>query len=152
MSNKTDISDIPDLEYLPDITSSRSGLASALTCILERSGFSYSKSESEKEEVWIRQLDSDPNIRIKVYTSITSSNEKINGKMYWFRATRKCGKDAIRICATKIINGKEIGFVKSNRINRTGSLKNISKRTLFKMREVYKIANNRRGWNPLDKN
>lgn len=153
MSNKVDISDIPNVAYNPHLKAHRCALATALTLTLERAKFQFSPKESDKEEVWIRTLNNDPNVRIKVYTSIINKRErKENGEISICRTIRSKGKDAIRVCATVINNDQESGLVKSNRINRIGTLNSISSRTLIKMREVYKTALQRRNWKNYGKN
>lgn len=147
-STKTDVNDIPNTEYDPNNNSHRAALATGLTITLERAGFSFIENTT-KEEVWMRTLANDPNVRVRVFTSIVSERfrDPKSQTHQIVRSVRNKGQDAIRVCATKIQEGKEIGLVKTHRINRTGKMRSIAQRTLDKMREVYKLANDRRNWN-----
>lgn len=138
--SKIQLDGVPKVKYNPNDFGHRGSLAIILTTLLEKAGFQYSGTKGE--EVWIRTLENDPNVRIKVFTSIVPERE--NNK--FIRRVRSNGKDAIRVCATSIQNGKEVGLVKTHRTNRTGTFYSIAERCLNKMREVYGLANKRRKW------
>lgn len=115
--------------YDPNSQASRRDLAVALAAKLNACGFvRQPATRTSKEDVYVR---SDGDITVKVYTSIR------NGE------ARRVGSDAIRVCATKRIDGSERGWIKTRRIHRTGTIFGIVDRTYNRMRTVWLDAKNR---------
>lgn len=118
--------------YNPKNTTSREALALALRAMFARAKFTLrtnGKYEFIHEEVYSFKVDDD--VTIFVYSTISQGR------------TRTVGSDAIRVFATKRQSGKEIGWVKTKRINRVGQIDAICDRTLKAMREAYKSARQR---------
>ena len=87
------------------------------------------------EKVYVRNVDSDDRITVKVFTSVIGGSNNVPLEV------RKEGKDAIRVCATYTTrNGKSRGLVKETRVNRTGNIDDIVNRMHQRMRSAYKSA------------
>ena len=71
----------------------------------EENGWIISKGETGNEYAFDYQVRSNPNITIRVWSSIKKTNDTGRG----------CGEDAIRVCA--FTNNR--GLVKTMRVNRT---------------------------------
>lgn len=111
--------------YDPENFDDRMELANVLRDMFQVSKFKLENPGGQWEEIYSFQMPV-PNMRILVYSTIQGS------------ATRASGKDAIRVVAVyKAKDGQERGIVKETRINRTGTVKGISDRTLERMRSVY---------------
>ena len=83
------------------------------------------------EIVYDRKHSDNPNITIRVYTSIRNGSE----------AARAVGKDAIRITAFFDDGKKSFGMFKGTRVYRVTSEKAILERMYERMQEAYKICN-----------
>lgn len=83
------------------------------------------------EVVYIKEHELTPAIKIKVYTSIRIGAD----------SARSCGKDAIRVIAIFDDGRKNFGIAKLPRVYRTTSQDAVQKRTLERMREAYRLAN-----------
>mgnify|MGYP001579849851 CR=1 FL=1 len=105
----------------------------AMVNMLATSGFEELKDSSSGELVYIRKHHKNPNVQLKVYTSIAK------GLSY----ARECGEDAIRVVVVydNPNTGKNFGIYKATRTHRTGSVEKILHRTLTRMREAYGFAN-----------
>lgn len=82
----------------------------------------------QKEAVFCYQLKDNPHILIKVFSGIAV----VSGQ------SRKCGSDAIRVCAVN--TNTNAGWVKSNRVHRVEGWKNNLKERVLK---VIKMAKGR---------
>ena len=120
-------------KYDPASIRHREDLAHELQTMLRTAGFEQVTLPGTNEEVWGRVSDRNADIRVLVYTTIE------HGK------ARRCGKDAIRVCAVykSDRDGKERGLAKAEkRVNRTGTIEAICERTLTRMRSVFGLARN----------
>ena len=117
-------------EYNPRDTMARRTLARALRNKLAASGFEQVTVPGTKEEVFARDVDGKPGIRVLVYTTIERD------------MTRRVAKDAIRVVAVyKAKDGRERGIAKAEkRVNRVGKVEAIVERTHQRMRDVYDAA------------
>lgn len=97
---------------------------------LKGAGF-YPTAESCDEEVWERPHDRDGKYRIRVYTSISTGDER----------TRACGTDAIRVVVVLITPNKTYGIYKSARVYRTGTAEAVCERTIERARDCYAAIN-----------
>lgn len=118
--------------YNPKNPASREALAVALRAMFAKAKFTLrtdGKYQFIHEEVYAYKASAD--VTILVYSTISQGR------------VRTVGQDAIRVFATKKEGGKEIGWVKTKRINRVGQIDAICDRTLKAMREAYKSARQR---------
>jgi len=105
--------------------------AASMEQMLQKCGFN--RSTTGKEVVYIRR-HKNPNILIKVYTSIPLEASKARG----------CGKDAIRVVVIYDNGNRNFGIAKLPRVYRTGTEKDVLERTYKRMRDAYMLANK---WN-----
>lgn len=99
---------------------------------LENKGFVANSSGNEL--VYERVHDKCKSIYIRVYTSIRVGNN----------VSREVGKDAIRVIAYYSNGEKSFGIAgrqSLSRVYRTGTEEKVFERTLERMREAYRIAN-----------
>lgn len=96
----------------------------------ERGWSEDNASHSGGEIVFLRNLTTLPGVQIKVYTSIKPSTE----------GSRDCGKDAIRVCAIRKVNGAWRGLVASARVNRT---QNWRDNLMARIEEVFSLCKER---------
>lgn len=83
------------------------------------------------EIVFCHTLKHYPSIQLKVFSGIKSDNQ----------ISRECGKDAIRVCATRNEGIKVFGWIKSNRVYRVqGWQKNLKERVISVINESEKRA------------
>jgi len=99
--------------------------------ILLRSEKGWSKDRSGNEVVYNYYIKSNPDIVIKVFSSVRDSDH----------IGRECGRDAIRVCA--VDTKKDKGLVKSSRIYR---VKNWQDRVVKRVCEVITLAKERYAW------
>ena len=116
------------MDYDPNSVEDRKKLGERLTSTLAEKGF-VSKKESNVEETFDFKVDKPgmSGFYIRVYTSI------VNG------IAREDGEDAIRVVLLWK-NVKKDSFTpisKSTRVNRTGEIEKIVKRTLSRARELW---------------
>lgn len=103
--------------------------AESLKGMLAAKGFT--EMVVNKEVVYERANHIDPNLKVRVYTSLAVGEEK----------ARKCGGDAIRCCLVFNRFGKTWGIAKAKRVYRSGKLEDVLDRTLERAREMYALAN-----------
>jgi hypothetical protein len=103
--------------------------AQAIEDFLKSKGFT--RTVQRCEVVYIRNHDRDPNVKIKVYTSI-----RIGAG-----SARQRGKDSIKICTVFDDGRRSFGIGKFPRVHRTGSTAAVLERTLERMRAAYARAN-----------
>jgi len=117
--------------YDPRSNAGRVGLTQELLALFDRAVFVEVSIEGTKERVFAREVpDTDGKVRVLVYSSI-------EGNM-----TRKCGDDAIRVCAVyKARDGRERGIASAEkRVNRVGTVEAIAERVIDRMRQVWKAT------------
>ncbi len=103
--------------------------AQAIEDFLKSKGFV--RTVQRCEVVYVRNHDRDPNVKIKVYTSIRTGAA----------AARRRGKDSIKVCTVFDNGQRSFGIGKFPRVHRTGSTEKVLERTLERMRAAYKRAN-----------
>ena len=104
--------------------------AKHLTAALEKHGFE--PTVVGKELVYTRDNHNDPQLTVKVYTSVTEGHEFV----------KKKGSDAIRTCLVYTgPDGKTRGVAKTKRVHRSGTDTAIIKRMMERARAMYKLAN-----------
>lgn len=88
-------------------------------------GWREETSGNAKEKVFQYPLPKRPNILIKVYSGITDAG------------SRKCGCDAIRVCAVNTATNPVEGWIKSKRVHRvTGWRDNLKSRVCQVIRQA----------------
>lgn len=97
---------------------------------LKHKGFVRETIDSGKEIVYSFCHEYNPNVRVKVYTSIVSGA----------KTARSVGKDAIRIVCIFDDGSKSFGIAKMPRVYRTGNQEKVEERTLERMREAYRCG------------
>lgn len=97
---------------------------------LKSKGFVREQTEIGKEVVYTFCHEYNPNVRVKVYTSITEGAE----------IARSVGRDAIRVVCIFNNGEKSFGIAKMPRVYRTGSQEKVQARTLDRMREAYRAG------------
>jgi len=97
---------------------------------LKEKGFVKNKTEFGKEVVYSFCHKNNPNIVVKVYTSITEG----------VKVARSVGSDTIRVVCIFNDGKKSFGIAKMPRVYRTGSQQKVEARTLERMREAYKLG------------
>jgi len=97
---------------------------------LQEKGFVKNKTDFGKEVVYSFCHEYNPNIRVKVYTSITEG----------VKVARSIGSDAIRVVCIFDNGNRSFGIAKLPRVYRTGSQQKVEARTLERMREAYKLG------------
>jgi len=105
----------------------------------------FVKSVQHHEVVFTRQHKNNPNIHIRVFTSIRAGQDQKSQD-----TARARGTDAIRIAAFFDNGERSFGVYKGPRVYRTGSQEKVHERTLERMREAYQrctdwIKNNQNG-------
>ena len=80
-----------------------------------------------QEVVYVRAHDRDPDVKVKVYTSIRTGAQ----------STRARGADSIKVCTVFDNGRKSFGIGRFPRVHRTGSAGKVLKRTYQRMREAY---------------
>ena len=103
--------------------------AQAIEDFLQSKGFVRTVQRSEV--VYVRGHDRDPNVKIKVYTSIRTGAG----------SARRRGKDSIKVCTVFDNGRRSFGIGKFPRVHRTGSTEKVLERTLERMRAAYRRAN-----------
>lgn len=103
--------------------------AAAFDSTLTPKGFV--KTLANKEVVFTRAHDKNPDFKIMVYSSLTDGASEV----------REVGSDAIRVCLVYTHNGKTHGIGKSKRVYREGEEKRIMERMVERAREMYILAN-----------
>lgn len=103
--------------------------AEAIETFLQEKGFTRTVQRSEV--VYERRHHECNNLKVKVYTSIRDGNVKV----------RKCGADAIKVCAVYESTKKSFGVGKFPHVLRTGSTEAVLERTLERMRAAYARCN-----------
>jgi hypothetical protein len=86
----------------------------------------FQPSMSGREIVLVRSHERDPDLLIKIYTSIQSGQEE----------SRDSGEDAIRVCL--VYKGKGRG--KTKRVNRVGDPKSTVLRALDRARDMWRLG------------
>jgi hypothetical protein len=118
-------------KYDPHSRQSRVSLAADIEALCERALFLPIQKEGTKERLFAREVpDTDGKVRVLVYSTIEGDE------------TRKCGKDAIRVCAVyRGRDGKERGIASADRrVNRTGTTEAICERVIDRMRQCWKAT------------
>lgn len=116
------------MKYNPESRTSRVHLATILLQTLQEAGFAEESNtgSSTREKVFYRMVDSNPRLRIRVFTSIVGDE------------VRKNGKDAIRACIVyRRKDGEDHGVGSETRVNRTGDTEDICNRMLGRMRSAW---------------
>ena len=98
---------------------------------LQEKGFIRNDSVSGNEVVYEICNCKNPNVRVRVYTSIARGKE----------SARKIGKDSIKVSCFFDDGKTSFGIAKMPRIYRTGSQAKVQERTLSRMREAYSLGN-----------
>ncbi len=98
--------------------------ANAFTTFLADKGFT--RTQSNDEVVYWKRAECNPDLMIKVYTSISLDSAR----------ARACGSDAIRVCCIFFARGKDFGICKLPRCHRTTSLESIQERVLLRINEA----------------
>lgn len=91
----------------------------------------FSRTVQNRELVFVKQHERNPNLYVKVYSSIS-----VNATL-----ARGVGSDCIRVVAIHDGNGKSFGIWKATRTYRTGSQEAVEQRTYDRMRECYAALN-----------
>lgn len=102
---------------------SRNELAQVLLETLEKAGFQRLGSVAN-EEIYFRD---EGRFRVKVYTTIRSAGVGAGH-------ARPKGRDSIKVSATRIVDGNEIGWIKTTPVHRVGDIHDIANRMLGRMR------------------
>jgi hypothetical protein len=122
--------------YNPDSVTDRALLASCLTGMLTRSGFTRQNIVGTNEAVYGRRVDG-TRLDVLVYTSIVQTP----AGSFAHETVRKVGADAVRVCVVyRPIDGKQRGIAKETRVHRTGQVGAIVERTLERMRLAWTSA------------
>jgi len=88
----------------------------------------FERTVQRNEVVYVRPHEKDPDVKIKVYTSIRVGAAH----------ARNRGADSIKVCTVvERENGRSFGIGKFPRIHRTGSVDAILERMYQKMRSAY---------------
>ena len=119
------------MNYDPNSSTDRTILSGAILALMERSLFIEEERPGTNERVFAREVpNTDGKIRVLIYTSI-------EGAM-----TRRCGKDAIRVCAVYTArDGRDRGIASAEkRVHRVGEISAITDRLIERMREVWKAV------------
>jgi hypothetical protein len=117
------------MQYNHSSQHSRQVLASRLTNRLTQMGFRPFYDKRAKEIIFAHPVHESPGVSVLVYTSCAPAP---SGGV----EARRCGKDAIRVCAIY----KNRGLVREKRINRVGQVEDIVNRMHLRAREVYRTA------------
>lgn len=88
----------------------------------------FSRSVYYNEVVYSRDHDENPNVKIKIYTSIRVDQAVV----------RACGADSIKVCAIFDDGRKKFGVGKFPHVLRVGSEQEVLDRMLGRMRQAYK--------------
>jgi hypothetical protein len=110
--------------YIPENPDHRRLLADSLRAMLTKAGFT--RQEGLGEEQWHFKHKMDPRCVLVCYTSIYRGE------------VREVDKDAIRF--VMLFAGepnRAVPLFRTRRVNRTGSIEDISERALARLREVY---------------
>jgi len=97
---------------------------------LQEKGFVCETPKEGKELVYVICHEYNPNVRVKVYTSIANGAD----------VARSVGKDAIRVVCIFDNGEKSFGIAKMPRVYRTGSQEKVEARTLERMLEAYRMG------------
>jgi hypothetical protein len=117
--------------YDPENSTDRRALAASLVAMVTKAKFRLAPSQSPgAEDVYeFDCADKAPGCKVQIFTSI------VRGEV------RQTGKDAIRIAATyKTKAGEHRHLSSETRVNRTGTIEDITERALERMRLAYKAA------------
>lgn len=99
--------------------------ALVLEGFLQSKGFT--RTVQYQEVVYIRRHEENPNVLVKVYTSIRVGASQ----------ARNRGADSIKVCTVFDNGHKSFGLGKFPRVHRTGSPQLVLERTLTRMRMAY---------------
>lgn len=99
--------------------------ADAIEDFLKSKGFT--RTLCRNEVVYVRSHKLDPDVKIKVYTSIRTGQG----------SARRRGKDSIKVCTVFDNGRKSFGIGRFPRVHRTGSVDKVLERTLQRMRAAY---------------
>lgn len=121
--------------YNPDSVADRRALASALLSKLQVAGFSeVPRTHQDQELVFTRPIKDIPRFQIRIYTSVTAPHGATP-------MARPSGADAIRACLVYVKeDGTTRGIGSETRVNRTGDIDGICKRTILRLRAVRDMA------------
>jgi hypothetical protein len=100
--------------------------AHEIESFLESKGFT--RTVQYREVVYVRPHDKNPDVKVKVYTSIRVGAAQARSK----------GADSIKVCTVFDNGRKSFGLGKFPRVHRTGSSSAVLERTLERMRDAYK--------------
>ena len=104
----------------------------SMTEALEKAGFTPFQTGGRSAELgYFRCHGLDPNIQIKIYTSLPADRSVARG----------CGEDAIRVVAVFDDGAKNFPICKLPRVHRTGSEAAVIERTLERAREAWRFVN-----------
>ena len=113
------------MKYSPEDKNSRKQLGIDIITKLFSCGFKvYQKNYNEI--VFYREVDNTKN-KVLVFTSVDKQTKE----------AKKCGTDAIRVCA---LDQSDRGICKATRVNRVGEIDDIVERMYQRMRKTYKEA------------
>jgi hypothetical protein len=91
----------------------------------------FARTVQRREVVYVRRSRENPDVQIKVYTSIRTGAA----------AARSSGRDSIKVCAVFDNGRRSFGLCKLPRVHRTGSTEKVLARVLSRIKDAAAFAN-----------